>query len=245
MKIVSQFFELLLVLAASNNHLSAQIRDDSVFVSGIVQKITRTYIEQLNTEAPIYNGKMYRPVFNLNDGGHTLFQSNQYTKGTIVYNGHIYQDVNLMYDMVKDQLVLLNFDQVGGIVIWPQYVDAFSLHQHTFINIRPDSTTQKSIAPGYYDLLYQGKTSLLAKRIKELIETPNQNAVKRTVSQQNKYYLLNHSGYTLIKGKKDLLRLLSRTRNENLQYIKTERLNFKKELERSMIKLLSYHDSIL
>jgi len=241
MKIISQFFWLLLLLSCSGHLLIAQTQNDSAFVSRVIQNATNAYIEQLNTEAPIYNGKMYRPVFNLNDGGHTLFLNNQYTKGSIVYNHHVYKDVNLMYDMAKDQLVLLNLDQVGGIVVWPQYVEAFSLHHHTFVNISADSAAQKGLAHGYYDLLYSGKSTLLAKRVKRT----DQNTVKRTVSQQNKYYLLSDSGYVLIKGKKDLLRLLRQTRNENLKYIRTGHLNFKKELESSMIKLLSYHDSIL
>ena len=245
MKIKVWFFCLYLLLPSPSGFLFAQALSDSAFVVMISHHMNDLYFGELKSEAPIYNGKMYHPVSNLDEGGHALFLSNQYTKGTLVYNANVYHDVNLMYDLVRDELVLLNFDQVGGIVVWPDCVDAFSLHQHTFIHIGRDSVAKKGITPGYYDLLYKGKTSLLAKRIKTITEVPDQYKVNRTVSEENRYYLLKDSVYTLIKSRKDLLRLLGPTRAENLRYIKKEHINFKKNKENAMVRIVSYNDSIL
>ncbi len=244
MKIIRQILGCFLILPVSASYLFAQTLSDSTFVAEAEQYISEIYAEQLNSGARIYNGKMYRPFLNLDNGDHTLFQSNEYSRGSITYEGRIYKDLNLMYDLFRDQLVLLNYDKVGGIVIWPQYVDSFSIHQHKFIHIKPDSSPHTGFPPGYYDLIYDGRTRLLAKRTKTISETADEYKVKKNISEKSKYYILKDSAYTQVKSKKDLLKLLHRTQNENQNYIKKEHLNFKKNFEDSMVRLLSHHDSI-
>ncbi|HTN22040.1 MAG TPA: hypothetical protein VL125_16290 [Pelobium sp.] len=245
MKVAIRLFSVsFLLILFSSPYLWAQ-SNDSLFVAKVSNNITSHYLNQLGSGAPIYNGKKYIPDVRLDEHGHTLFINDQYTNGEFVYNGYAYKDKSLMYDLVYGQLVLLNFDKVGGIVVKSDMVDSFSLHNHKFINIKPAQIKDKEITPGYYDLLYDGDVALLAKRIKKITESTTQYKVERTVAQENTYYLYKNNKYNLVKGKKSLLKLLHNTNPQNLQYIKSHRLNFRKSKENAMVELVKFHDSIM
>lgn len=234
---------IFLILISGNKLLADSTINDSLFVANVSENLNNFYLNILHSQAPIYNGKVYKPDLKLDGDGHTLFYDSRYTTGTVVYNGLTYRNISLLYDLVLDQLVLLNFDKVGGIMVPPDYIDSFSLHEHTFINLKPEKTQATGISPGYYDLLYRGTKDLLVKRTKKITETTNQHKVVRTVSQQDKYYLLKDSVYIPINNKNHLLKQLSETRRQNQLFIKQQRLNFRKEKENAMVELLKFHDS--
>lgn len=202
------------------------------------------YPDLLNREAPIYNGKMYHPYIKLSENGHPFFNSERYTQGSIVYSGYTYRHVKIAYDLVRDQLILMDFDGDNALVVVPDHVDSFTLHNHTFIRLTAGAATANTIKPGYYDLLYKGRIRLLAKRLKSVSEKVTQNEVEKNVSQQDKYYLFKDSVYTAITNKKALLKMLQSTQSQNQHFIKTEQLNFKRDKENAIIKLVKFHDSI-
>ncbi|WP_148233536.1 hypothetical protein [Pseudopedobacter saltans] len=222
----------------------AQALNDSLYVRELTRIMVENYTNAQYSQAPIYNGKVYRPDLKLDGDGHTLFYDSRYTTGTVIYNGLTYNNIMLLYDLVLDQLVLLNLDKAGGIMIPSDHIDEFSLHNHTFINLKPGKTQVAGIDPGYYDLLYSGTKDLLVKRTKKITETIGQHKVVRTVSQRDKYYLLKDTTYIPVKSKNDFLKQLSETRQQNQLFIKQQRLNFRKEKENSMVELLKFHDSL-
>ena len=239
-----RFFRALIIISFFARTMQAQVLTGSSYVEKVTLNTLENYTNAQHSEAPIYNGKVYRPDLKLDGDGHTLFQDSKYATGTIVYNGLSYTNVGILYDLVLDQLVLLNFDEVGGIMVPSDHIDAFSIHNHTFINLKTIKAEATKINPGYYDLLYSGTKDLLAKRTKKIAETTNQHKVIRTVSQQDKYYLLKDTVYIPIKNKTDLLKQLSETQQQNQLFIKKQRLNFRKEKEKAMVELLKFHDSL-
>ena len=218
--------------------------NDSVFVARVSANITDYFTASLASGAPIYNGKVYYPHPKFIEGGHAFFLSSGYQTGTVTYEGYVYRNVVLMYDIIRGELLLQYFDKVTGIVLDPEKVDAFSFPGHNYINIKEAEAKKNNISTGYYEILYQGKTALLAKRYKTVTENLSQAGVERSVSQHNRYYLLKDSVYTLLKDKKSLTKLLKSTQSQNQQYIKNNQLNFRKDKENAMISLVQYHDSI-
>lgn len=224
----------------------SQDLSDSLFVAKILQFTDTTYSSLSGTKSPIYNGRRYSPYGKFTDNGHVYFLNNKYAQGSIVYDGYTYRNVSIMYDLVRDQLILLHFDNVTGITVISQHVDSFTMNSHPFVNIRANDSRMDiaGLKQGYYDLLYKGKIDLLAKRVKTVNEKVTQTMVESSVSQEDRYYLFSDSVYTEIKSKKDLLKLLRSTRGQNLQFIKANHLNFKRDKENALIELVKFHDSI-
>ncbi len=243
MKLRLQILYKLLLLQVLGNTLSAQILTDSAFVAKVEHHITQEYINLLGSEAPIYNGKIYRPFLKLESSSHAFFLNNQYLSGSLVYEGLNYQNLNLMYDLVNDQLILLNFDKTGGIIVPKELVSSFFIDKHHFINIKSDVLNKKDISPGYYQLLYQGEINLLARKTKKIDEIISPEGIKYSISQQDKYYLFKDSAYHHIRNQKDLLQILRSNPDQNLSFLKKEKLDFKKNNEGAMVKLLNFYDS--
>lgn len=239
MKMICRFFCFFLFTQLPAISL-AQSFNDQHFFAKVQENLRQYYLYNLNSGAPIYNGRIYRPESRLDENGHTLFTNDKFSDGWITYQGIRYEHVKLMYDLVLDQLILLNFDEVGGIIVVKDLVDSFSVHKHTFINL---PFGEKGIQPGYYDLLYDGRLKLLAKRNKKISETTNQYKVVRKVSQQNKYYLLQDGAYVSVKNLKALLKQLPKKHIQYSTFIKEQNLNIKKDKEHAMVSLLKFCDT--
>lgn len=223
----------------------AQKMDDSVFVASLSQNMKSVYSNLLNREAPVFNGRIYHPYQSPLENGHSFFVSDEYVEGTIAYNGFVYINLKIAYDLVRNQLVLLQYDGVNAIIVSPDHVDSFSLHNRKFINLQPTSDSILNVKEGYYDLIYDGTIDLLVKRDKTISEKITPTLVERTVSQQDKYYLRIASAIRPIKNRKALLSLLRSTKNENERFIKDNRLNFRSDKENALVKLVQFHDSII
>lgn len=244
MKLVKHLFWFSIISLSFISSLDAQSLDDKQYIQAVEKSTIALYLKKIN-QAPFYNGKVYRPDLTLDEMGHSLFINNQYVKGVLNYNGLSYNDIYLMYDLVLDQLIVLNMDKVGGIIVPAHHVKSFSLHNHHFINLNSSAVRGRQIEPGYYDLLYDGKIKLLVKRIKEIEETVTSYKIKRTVLPQNKYFLLkDSSSYIPFKGKKDLLKQLNNASGQVNKYLKTKKLNFRADEEKSILDLVIFYDSL-
>jgi hypothetical protein len=217
---------------------------DSAFVARVSANITNYFISSLAKGAPVYSGKVHYPHPKFIEGGHAFFLSSEYQTGTVTYEGYVYWNIVLMYDIIRDELLLQHFDKVTSIVLDPEKVDAFSFLGHNYIDIKEAEAKENNLSTGYYDVLYQGKVTLLAKRYKTVTENLSQAGIERSVKQYNRYYLLKDSVYTLLKNKKSLIKLLKSTQSQNQQYIKSNQLNFRKDEENAILSLVRYHDSI-
>lgn len=242
MKLNMLFFALFLSLFFTNSLIFAQTISDSLFVTSVANRTANRYLNRLESEKTIFNGKEYHPDNKLDDNGHTLFIKDQFVQGSITYDGNKYEDVYIKYDLVKNQLVLLNYDGIGGIILMSNHVDSFFLNDHTFINLKPKKTTGKQIEPGYYDLLYNGSIKLFAKRKKKIAEVINQYKVLRMVEEQETYFLFKNDEYFPLKGKRSLLKSLNSTNLNTQKYINLKGLNFRKNKENAMIELLKFYD---
>ena len=220
----------------------AQMTGDSLFVSKVVHTIHYNFLKSQKGSSPVFNGKVYNDHPKFKDHEHAYFQTHQYTIGSVVYNGIFYPELRLKYDILRDELVLLDDDQIDGIVLQPEYVDSFFIHGYQFINIKPE-IPHKGIEIGYYNLLYKGESlSLLVKRAKEVTEKIDQQ-IEKVISQKETYYLLKNSIYQPIKSKNDLLKLLRRTDDKNQEYIKANKLNFGKDFEHSVLSIVRFNDA--
>ena len=242
MNLFVRFFLSCLFSFSYTSLIFAQASNDSLFVKIVSDSINKEYISQLMSEAPIFNGREFYPTLRLNEGGHTSFVDDNYVSGKLMYDGSEYNNVSMKYDLVINELILLNYDKVGGIVLRRNHVESFSLNNHSFINIIAGNTQERKIEPGYYDLLYNGSVQLLAKREKKIVEAINKLNVERLVESKNTYYLFKNNSYTLINGKNGLLKLLIETSQQNKKFLKTNKLNFKKDKENSFIELLRFYD---
>jgi hypothetical protein len=235
-----RLFHILLICILSR-HVAAQDANDSTLSENALNAIS-AYYETLGEESPLYNGSEYLEYAYTLQEGHPFFQSANFISGNINLDGMIFHDVPMLYDIVKDQVIILDFQKVYKINLPADRIRQFFLLGHLFVRITRDSADQ--IKTGFYDQLYKGKIALLARREKKVLEKYSNIQISKVVISENVYYIRKDGVYHTIRNKSSLLATLKAKKKEVQQYLKTNNIKFKREPERAMIMAVKYYDQL-
>ena len=105
---------------------------DSAFYASSIHQLYHIYFNQIGQSAELYNGAEYiRNGQKAN--GFPFFESNDLLPGSVSCQGVIYQDVQLQYDLVLDELVTNNYAHNALIRIPREKLDSFSISGHHFL----------------------------------------------------------------------------------------------------------------
>ena len=234
------FFNILLICILSQ-HVAAQNADDTTLHGNALNAIN-VYYQNLGEQSPLYNGSEYIEYAYSLQEGHPFFQMADFINGDINLDGMIFHDVPILYDMVKDQVIIQDFQKVYKINLPADRVQEFFLLGHFFVRLAHDSSDQ--VKTGFYDQLYKGKIALFAKREKSMLEKYSNIQISKVVISQNVYYIKKDGVYHTIKNKSSLLAALKSKKKEVQQYLKANDIKFKREPERAMIMAVKYYDQL-
>ena len=91
---------------------------------------------------------------------------NAFTPGAIDYDGVLYRNVPMLYDIYSDKVVVLLYNHYSKFSLLKERVKSFDFLDHHFVNIRADSIKNNialnMVSPGYYDELYKGKLQVFS-----------------------------------------------------------------------------------
>src|ERR1700760_2430779 len=124
---------------------------DSIPISPAYAAALQAYHNFLSPEQALYRGSQY-VEYNalLADGAFPFFGDVHLQKGSVVYNGVFYEPVRLLYDIVKDQLVINEATNFYKIALFSPQVSAFTIGAHHFIRLN-DSLATGAPRIGFYE----------------------------------------------------------------------------------------------
>ena len=233
-----RFFYILLICGLSQ-HVAAQNADDTTLHENALNAIG-VYYQNLGEESPLYNGSEYIEYAYTLQEGHPFFQVVNFINGNVNVDGMIFHDVPMLYDIVKDQLIIQDFQKVYKINLPADRVRQFFLLGHLFVHLNASD----QVKTGFYDQLYKGKISLFAKREKKILEKYSNIQISKVVISQNVYYIKKDGVYYTIKNKSSLFSALKSKKKEVQQYLKSNDIKFKREPERAMMMAVKYYDQL-
>src|SRR5674476_1493152 len=170
---IIKIFLLGLFFASSFKAFPQNFISDTSRQTASFQAAVNYYHQFLSPETGLYDGSEYTyntyyPI-QINEGD-PFFLSKKFYTGAVFYNNVLYEKVPLLYDIIKNELLIhdpsnryiirLNNERVGWFRIWG----------HTFIRLIFDSANNSQMRTGFYDLLDNGKISLYRKDSKILNE---------------------------------------------------------------------------
>ena len=117
-------------------------------------KIVDIYYQSLGEQSPLYNGSQYIEYPFIIQDGHPFFGSQGFVDATIRFEGMTFDQVPALYDIVRDQLVILDYHRYYKINLPADKIQQFELPGHTFIRLLHDSSNE--IKTGFYEQLYHG-----------------------------------------------------------------------------------------
>lgn len=225
------------------NKVSGQVAGkESTFNSQAVGNRQSFYMQELGANAAVYTGNAYKGEQFTE--GHAFFKENGWSQGAVIYGGIYYEDFPLLYDLVKDEIIILYYDGSSKVSLYPDDVVQFSLLGHTFIRLKESGAKGKDIKAGFYDLLYKGETEVLVKRTKTVREDISSGTFKRFPQENNRIYVRKENAYYEIKSKASLLRVFKGKKKEIRKFLKESSIRFFEDKELAAVEVARHYDKL-
>jgi hypothetical protein len=193
--------------------------------------------------APVYNGEAYL-YYTFKMEGDPYFETGNFSDGWVNYKGIKYNSLKLIYDIVRNDLVILSPDKISPIIAQNQFVDSFSLLGHTFIALQEDHK-QNLYNSGFYDLLYNGNIQFLERRVKSLNPKIQGNIMVTQFISRNHFYIHKGGLYYLVSNKKDVYRLFNDKIHELKKLMRKNHIKLRhKTFEPDMVKVTAFYDQL-
>ena len=221
---------------------SQSIKTDSV-ISIQVKNAVDLYNTYTDGNAPIYNGTEYLYYHFIMEGD-PFFIKVELSNGWVGYAGRIYVPVRLGYDIQRNQVTIASADNFARIVLQNELVDSFYLAGHTFIKLNADYKQNLSTT-GFYDLLYNGRVKLFARRIKLIEDVIKDNTVVRVFTEKDRFYVYKKSLYYLVSNKKEAYRLFADKQHQVKKQLRHEHIKLRqKNFEAGLLRAVEFYDQL-
>ncbi len=240
-------FSLIFFNLIANKGLYAQVayNDSSSQQIAFNKAVGAFYVSEGN-QSPLFNGKEYFDYLTSIKGNAYFLDIKSFTKGNIYFDGIWYIDVQMLYDLNKDEVVVLLFNNFTKITLVKQKVINFDYLGFHFKNINSDTLKNKTdLKSGFYGETYNGKIEVLVKFEKNIQTTSGGLSAPESYFNFFKdYYIKKGKDYYRISSKGALLELLKDKKTELKQFIRSSNIKFSENPENFMAIVAAYYDKI-
>lgn len=189
----------------------------------------------------LVNGTIYRQQ-NILANGSPLYNSSNFTDTQIYIKGQLFENEELKYDIVSDQLVLAKQQQNKyklQIVLNLSFVDSFYLENRLFVNLL--NLKESTIPYRYFEKIYSGKHLLLRKYKKRFEDSYDIKNPHGKFSPQKKIlFILNNGALTRVNTKSEFLSFYNTEKKKVRKYMRQNKLRIKKASNPELIKLMTF-----
>lgn len=209
-----------------------------------VKNVIVLYDQYTDGNAPVYNGTQYL-YYTFKMDGNPFFQDSDLSPGWISYRGKKYGPLSMLYDITRNEVVVLLPDSNSRAVLHNEFIDSFHLAGHTFISLREDHQ-QNLYNTGFYDVLYNGHVQLLARRTKLMHMILKDNPVVTEMYPKDFFYIHKQGLYYFVTDKKDVFRLLADKKAEIKKMMRRQHLKFRQtDIENTLTSVVVYYDQLI
>jgi hypothetical protein len=232
---------LLLTPCASAQQTQAPVPDSAK--EGSYQQAVAWFYEEAGLDAHLFTGINY-PNYDPVIKGNPFFKSDQMMVGSIFYDGTLYPETELQYDIVSQKILVNRYHEHFRISLLNDKIAWFSVAGHHFENLQSGQGHPESTAKGFFDILVRGKVSLLALRTKK-IQKGLHPEDPITFVEEDLYYIRAGNNLFPLTGKASILDALSDRRAALKTFIRKHHFRFKKSKKEEEFKKTVTHYLIL
>ncbi len=216
---------------------------DTAFVSEARKQSIAQYKETIKGQTFLYSGSEYKSS-PTKDDQHPFFIYDDWVFGSVLYHGHRYSNIPLLYDIMTDALVTENYYNAQEIVLVREKVEAFTLGTLEFKKLREDDYNGSIPSTGYYEVIYDGPTQVIAKHLKVQENRIESQRVIIEYNDVDRYYVLKHGRFFPVRGKRSLLKVLGDQKPALRQFTRKHGLFFRNDRPGFLKKVASHYDTL-
>ncbi|MBF9143068.1 hypothetical protein [Hymenobacter properus] len=237
----------LLCIPLFGHFAAGQAAAPDAALAAAVGAAQQQYATGFALSSQLYNGPEYidyaRPYHQRT--GHQFFGEPTRQPGSVFYNGHNFPNLQLAYDVVRDQVVVTPPRSPLSLRFVNENVGSFSLNNHRFVRLVADSANSRVIQTGYYEVLLDSTVQVLARRSKRMQERVVQQGVDVEFVSQDELFIKKAGIYYPASRKSTALRVFADRGKEMQDYAKAQKLSFKKaQFEASLVQLARYYSGL-
>ena len=209
-----------------------------------VKNAIALYDQYTDGNAPVYNGRQYL-YYTFKMDGNPFFQASDLAPGWVSYQGKKYDPISMLYDVTRNEVVVLLPDSNSRAVLHNEFIDSFHLAGHTFISLKEDHK-QNLYNTGFYDVLYNGHIQLLARRTKLMREILEDNPIVTAIYPKDFFYIHKKGLYYFVTDKREVFRLFADKTNEIKKMMRRQHLKFDRtDFENTLTSVVAYYDQLI
>ncbi len=206
-------------------------------------QITKTYYQnEIKEDTHLYTGKEYYK-YEPGISGFPFFETDQMHTGDIFYDGNLYRNVPMLYDVVRQVVVINQYQQDSRMQLLTEKIKYFTYNGHRFEIFSQAAEEAGNITKGLYDIAFTGKASVLVKRIKSIrkglrAEDPY------SFKEEDEYYVKKGNTLYNVSDKKGVLETFDDKKDLVKTFIRKNNLKFKKEIEKDLVMTAAYYSTL-
>ena len=202
------------------------------------------YNQFLSPEKSLYTGRQYLDYRNvLYEGHHPFFRWPDFQQATIMYDGFVYEDQPVQYDIFRNVLVTWDPAHRYLIQLLNEKLDWFAINGVKFVHLRP-SGNKPAIEDGFYRPLYDGQTKVFKQEQKRVVQEIDIKKVLRKIEETPRYFVLSDNVYYEITGKSSLLKAFKKRDNEINQFIRKNNLDIQGDKDNALPAVAAQYDQL-
>ena len=201
--------------------------------------VVHNYLAGANTYAALYSGKTETP-YEKRFTNHPYFESNTFVSGTLCYNRVVYKDVLMRLDLFRNELTVVSPDKPYPIVLNNEKFDYAMLAGATILPADGDKKSEEK----FLVLLHNGMYPVVRKYNVVMMEDISDLSIINSFRIQQQYAVYVAGVPNVVKNKNAVLKLFPDRRKELNEYAKRHKLNFRNQLEQSIIALVDHYESL-
>jgi hypothetical protein len=238
----------LLVVTAAGKTFGQSAQNDTANTRYALSNITANFYVAMGQQSRLYSGHEYLP-YDRTIKGTALYplDAQTWAVGEVTYDGLLYKNVPLMYDIYKDVLISLLYNHYSMYTLLSERVSDFTFSGHHFVRVNAEGLIddKSGIVTGFYDQLYGGKTEVLARRTKTIQNSTNQTlALETYFIGHDDYYIKKGNVYYKVGGQGSFLNVLKDKKQALQKYMKDNSFKFRTDPEVAMARLAAYYHQI-
>lgn len=201
------------------------------------------YKEAIKENLGLYSGSLYVGM-SVKTKGFPYFKNERVSVGNILYDDFYYQNVLLLYDIIKDEVIVEDYNKSNLLKLSAEKISQFSFSGHLFIKLIKDSSEHPIPKTGFYELLYSGNTKVYVKRKKTAQEVNSGGGIITEIEEKNFYYINKGNEYFQVTSKASILNALKGHKKELSRYMKTFNFKYSGNREKSILLLVDKFDKL-
>lgn len=209
-----------------------------------VEALGNWYGEAMGNNSRIFSGSEYAIRYDRNVDHQFLMDG--WEEGRILFQGRWYNNLELKFDIVNDQVIFKYFDPSDGrmVMLRPaqERVNEFFITSRHFVRTSPAEAPE--ISGGFYELIYDGPQKLLLKHSKTEFIDKSRGAPVLGFLYKSKIYMVHEGAYYPIKGKGSLLKVLEDEKKALKAFAREQHMIWKTNPRRSAVLLLQRYTQI-